>query len=77
LALASRSLAVNITYVVAHELSHMVEARHNERFWRFVDRLVPDSETRKQRLAENGSTCSLFILFEANGAFTGNSRPIT
>ena len=48
-----------VTYVVAHELSHLVESRHNERFWRLVDRLVPDFETRKQWLAVNGSIYSL------------------
>jgi hypothetical protein len=37
-----------IDYVVAHEVAHLAEMNHGPRFWRLVERLVPD--TRGPRL---------------------------
>jgi predicted metal-dependent hydrolase len=31
-----------VEYVVAHEVAHLVEMNHGPRFWRLVQRLVPD-----------------------------------
>jgi predicted metal-dependent hydrolase len=41
-------------YVVVHELAHLDEPHHTQRFWRRVERAMPDFELRKAWLAENG-----------------------
>lgn len=44
-----------IDYIVAHELVHLHERRHNRPFWERVERAMPDYAARKRWLAENGS----------------------
>ncbi len=39
-----------IEYVIVHELIHLLERYHNERFYRFMDRYLPDWRKRKSRL---------------------------
>ena len=39
-----------LEYVVVHEMVHLLEASHNARFWRLVERFMPDWEEKKQRL---------------------------
>ena len=41
-------------YVVIHELAHLHEPHHTQRFWRRVERALLDFELRKAWLAENG-----------------------
>ncbi|MCB0220580.1 MAG: M48 family metallopeptidase [Chrysiogenetes bacterium] len=43
-----------VDYVVAHELCHLVYHDHSVRFWRALRQLLPDFETRKERLALEG-----------------------
>ena len=43
-----------VEYVVAHELVHLHEPHHSPEFWQRLQRVMPDYETRKQWLAENG-----------------------
>jgi len=43
-----------VEYVVAHELVHLREPRHTPRFWRLLGRILPDSTTRRERLAMIG-----------------------
>lgn len=43
-----------VDYVIVHELVHLLEAHHTPRFWRRVERALPDYERRKQWLAERG-----------------------
>ena len=43
-----------IDYILAHELVHLCEPRHNKRFWAALARVMPDFAERKQWLAENG-----------------------
>jgi predicted metal-dependent hydrolase len=44
-----------LTYVVAHEVAHLVELNHSIRFWRVVDRLVPDARTSRAWLKAHGA----------------------
>jgi predicted metal-dependent hydrolase len=43
-----------IEYVIAHELVHLIQPRHNEDYWRRVERAMPDYDSRKEWLAQNG-----------------------
>lgn len=43
-----------IEYVLAHELTHLAQRTHSPTFWAALGRLLPDYETRRQRLAALG-----------------------
>ena len=43
-------------YVVVHELCHLKEMNHSPRFWREVERLLPDYAARRKWLKKNGQT---------------------
>jgi predicted metal-dependent hydrolase len=42
-----------LTYVVAHEVAHLVEMNHGPRFWKLVERLVPHVERHRDWLNAN------------------------
>lgn len=48
-----------IEYIVVHELVHLHEPDHNTSFWKCIERAMPDFGSRKQWLAENGSSFRL------------------
>jgi len=43
-----------IDYVVAHELSHLIEMSHSLVFWKLVASIYPDYNTARKRLKEYG-----------------------
>jgi predicted metal-dependent hydrolase len=43
-----------LDYVVAHEVSHLIEMNHSQRFWRTVSRLMPDYSERRKELRHEG-----------------------
>ncbi|MCJ7698525.1 MAG: M48 family metallopeptidase [Thermoplasmata archaeon] len=37
-----------------HELAHLIEHNHSERFWALVAKAMPDYKTKKKWLKEKG-----------------------
>ena len=56
--LSTRSLLLPVEvfdYIVVHELSHLVEMNHSEKFWNVVRNVMPDYERMENWLKKNGS----------------------
>jgi predicted metal-dependent hydrolase len=49
-----------LDYVVAHEVAHLAEMNHSERFWRLVERLSPRAREAKAWLRVHGERLHLF-----------------
>lgn len=43
-----------VDYIVVHELCHLKEKNHTDRFWRMVKSVIPDYQDRKEWLRVNG-----------------------
>lgn len=43
-----------VDYVVAHEVAHLLEMNHSQRFWRILGRLVPDYAARRIEVRREG-----------------------
>ncbi len=46
-----------IDYVILHELAHLLEMSHNNRFWELVGRAMPDYPVAEKWLRDNWSSC--------------------
>ena len=46
-----------IDYVIIHELAHLVEFNHSERFWKIVENIMPDYKAKERWLKENSEKC--------------------
>jgi hypothetical protein len=44
-----------VDYVIVHELVHLREPHHTPRYWRHVERLLPDFDQRRRWLAHHGA----------------------
>ena len=42
-----------LEYVVVHEMAHLLERHHNQRFWRLISRVMPDWQAAKVMLKQN------------------------
>jgi predicted metal-dependent hydrolase len=45
-----------LTYVVAHEVAHLREMNHSDRFWSWVESLTPGYEAQRRWLKTHGAT---------------------
>ena len=41
-----------IDYVIIHELAHLIELNHSQRFWAIVEKFLPDYKIRRAKLTE-------------------------
>ncbi|MDL2123169.1 MAG: M48 family metallopeptidase [Deltaproteobacteria bacterium] len=46
-------------YILVHEMIHLVERAHSDRFWRLVSRVMPDYKEHASWLNENGADLDL------------------
>lgn len=44
-----------IDYVIIHELAHLVELNHSDRFWALVEKAMPDYAEQEKWLKKNGA----------------------
>lgn len=48
-----------LEYLVVHELAHLKERGHSPRFWKEVEKVMPDWKSRAEWLKQNGATMTL------------------
>jgi len=53
-----------VDYVIVHELAHAEHPNHGPRFWRLVEKHVPDYEEKNEWLKENGTR----LIFDGSAA---------
>lgn len=46
-----------LEFVIVHEMVHLLERLHNKRFYRFMDRFLPDWRIREDLLKRSGQSC--------------------
>jgi len=44
-------------YIIIHELAHLVELNHSDRFWKLVSEAMPEYEEKEKWLKANGRLC--------------------
>jgi len=48
-----------IEYVIIHELAHTIHHNHSKRFWKLVEKLLPDYKARRKQLRQYGQQALL------------------
>jgi predicted metal-dependent hydrolase len=46
-----------IDYVIIHELAHLIEMNHSPRFWKLVEKAMPDYKEKIKWLQQNWAKC--------------------
>jgi predicted metal-dependent hydrolase len=46
-----------IDYVIVHELAHLFEMNHSDRFWNIVEKVMPDYQKKEKWLKTHGTKC--------------------
>ncbi|MFN3940355.1 MAG: M48 family metallopeptidase [Chitinophagales bacterium] len=46
-----------VDYILIHELAHLVEHNHSDRFWRLVESVMPAYKKAEKWLEVNGNQC--------------------
>ncbi|MEA3458879.1 MAG: M48 family metallopeptidase [Candidatus Thermoplasmatota archaeon] len=46
-----------LEYVCIHELAHLIEQNHSNKFWSLVEKAMPDYKEKERWLKENGKLC--------------------
>lgn len=49
-----------LDYVVAHEISHLLEMNHSKNFWNIVESIYPDHQSPRKWLKENGQSLHMY-----------------
>jgi predicted metal-dependent hydrolase len=44
-------------YVILHELAHLIEQNHSDRFWAIVEQYMPDYKRHEKWLSDHGKDC--------------------
>jgi predicted metal-dependent hydrolase len=47
-----------LDYVCIHEIAHIIEPNHSNRFWELVGKAMPNYKEKKKWLKENGNKCN-------------------
>jgi len=48
-----------IDYVIVHELAHLIETNHTDKFWELVESVIPDYKQKKEWLKTNGANLNI------------------
>ena len=48
-----------ITYLVVHELAHLIHKNHSQAFWNEIDKVLPDYQNQVKWLKENGASLDI------------------
>ncbi|MBI2130848.1 M48 family metallopeptidase [Candidatus Woesearchaeota archaeon] len=46
-----------LEYVCVHELAHLIEHNHSQKFWALIEKAMPDYKEKEKWLKENGNKC--------------------